>query len=116
MQSKLARLLPLRQLRQRSTESPQVFWTARGAMIDLRGSTRPGPRDVSPITAVARDLEALLSARLSALGFSGAPRPGVRCYSAKFSRPGSNGLAVIIALEPAQLAPVIHLNAMGDAS
>jgi len=86
----------------------RVNWTARGALIDLKGSSEPGPRDVSPVTAVARDLEAVLSARLTGLGFSGAPRPGVRSYSATFARPGTPWLAVIVTLEPEQTALTSH--------
>ena len=87
----------------------QVFqWRARGAGIDLHGATEPGPRDVSPITAVARDLEDLLSARLTGLGFSGAPRPGVRCYSATFARPGTKWLACIVTLSDERIAATSH--------
>jgi hypothetical protein len=65
-------------------------------MVDLRGSSDPGPRDVSPITGVLRDLENLFGARLSALGFSGAPREGVKCYSVQFA--SARPLAVIVTL------------------
>jgi hypothetical protein len=73
----------------------RVHWRARGVGLDLKGVSDLGPRDVSPITAIARDLEALLSARLTGLGFSGVPRPGVRCYSAVFERHGADWLVTI---------------------
>ena len=76
--------------------------------IDLEGATEPGPKDASPITAVARDLEALLSARLTGLGFSGEPRPGTRCYSASFARPGTKWLACIVSVSDEQTASTSH--------
>ena len=61
-----------------------------------------------PSTAVLRDLEILLGAQLDSLGFSGAPRPGVRCYSATFERPGSPRLAVIVTVTDEQTTLTSH--------
>lgn len=78
--------------------SRRFSWVARGPLVDVKGASMPTPWDVLPISAVVRDLESLLSARLTALGFAGIPRPGVRSYSALFGR-GSQSLPIIVTLE-----------------
>ena len=88
--------------------SRRVHWTARGAGIDLNGSSVPGVRDVTPVTAVLRDLEQILDAQLTGLGFSGASRPGVRSYSATFARPGTQWLGCIVTLSDEQSAVTSH--------
>lgn len=93
----------------------RVSWRARGLGLDLAGTSLPGPADLSPITAVAGELERRMGASLTALGFSGTPRPGVRCYSAQFRRQGADGFGVIVAIESEQNAATNQRRAVASA-
>ena len=80
--------------------SRRVSWEARASGIHLTGSSEVGPKDVTAVTAVARDLEQLLSSKLVAIGFSGAPSEGKRAYSARFAPHGSVPFGVVFTVSP----------------